>query len=108
MMVVLEAREDAGERAQGHKIMVCATTSLIDRSNLSQNDKVAIDDTKDSQTRIRAWAQGARTSIGSGRSPCSRQQGHAKGCCNPLESFWQDIEATRLQETPIDRFWALP
>ena len=48
MMVVLEAREDAGERAQGHKIMVCATTSLIDRSN--ENDKVAIDDTKDSQT----------------------------------------------------------
>ena len=28
--------------------MVCATTSLIDRSN--ENDKVAIDDTKDSQT----------------------------------------------------------
>ena len=32
MMVVLEAREDAGGRAQAHKIMVCATTLLIDRS----------------------------------------------------------------------------
>ena len=38
MMVVLEAREDAGERAQAHKIMVCATIGTTDRSN--ENDKV--------------------------------------------------------------------
>ena len=31
-----------------------------------------------------------------------------KGVLQSPESFRQDIEATRLQETPIDRCWALP